>query len=160
MEKLIEKYSKWFLEQKPIKIFLLCMLLGLPFYLWMFSIVYQLDIKQNNKRNKWKEFLLYFSTFYPLFYVFIFILFMINILFSNDANSIFSIILPFHFLAMLCSLILMIMCAKSYTKFEKSNQINTSGAFVNFILIAYYIVGIWIFQPKLNNYIEMIKSKN
>ncbi len=153
MSTTIDNLTKWFLEQKALVIFLICAFIGLPLYLWMFSVIDQLDKKRNFKRTKIGLVFLYFVTLYPIIYAIIFILFMVILLFSNNAD-LFNIIIPFHILAMICSLILMIICANSLTKFEKFKKIKNQSRFVNFILLAYFFVGVWSIQPKLNKYIE------
>lgn len=153
MNSTIDNWTNWFLEQKALVIFLICAFIGLPLYLWMFSIIYQLDKRRNFKRTKAGLGFLYFVAFYPIIYAIIFILFMVILLFSNNVD-VFYIIIPFHILAMICSLIIMIICSTSLTRFQKFKQIKRESGFVNFILLAYFIVGVWIIQPNLNKYIE------
>jgi len=156
MKEKIDKISIWFLEQSPLTIFLLCIFIGLPLYLWLFSIIYQLDKRRNFNRKKGGILLLYFVSFYPIVYVFLFFLFALILMFStNPETFFFKIILPFHFLAMICTLIQMIICADSYFKFEESKNLKSQSRFVTFILLAYFIVGVWILQPKLNEYIKV-----
>lgn len=148
----MDNLTEWFLKQKPLIIFLLCFL-GIPLYLWMFSINYHLDKLRNVNDNKLNTVILYFLTFYPIIYMFCGIVFMFFTMFSNNPDTFFYI-LPFHVLAMLFSLILMIKTAISIKKFEKSKGYKSNDYIVIFFLLWAYIIGIFILQPDFNKYIN------
>ena len=124
--------TEWFLEQKPLKIFLLS-LLGIPIYIWLFSIIYQLDKKRNENQNPIKKKIIGLVTFYPIGYFFFFICFFFN-LFGDNSLGLFDYIMPFHLTAMLCGLILMIVGANSYGKYEKEKGHNTYETCSNHIV--------------------------
>lgn len=148
----MNRITEWFLEQKPLKIFLLS-LLGIPIYIWLFSIVYQLDKKRNKEQNSIKTMIVGLVAVYPIVYFFIFIGFFFN-LFGGNSIDIFDFIIPFHLTAMLCGLILMILGANSYGKYEKEKGHKTYDSVGVFFILWFYIVGIWVLQPNLNKYIN------
>lgn len=144
----MDNLAKWFLKQKPLTIFLLSFL-GIPFYLWLFSINYQLDKFRNVKDNKSNILILYFLTIYPIIYMICAIVFT---MFSDNPDTFFYI-LPFHILAMLFSLILMIKTALSIKKFERFKGYKKYDTIVLFFCLG-IIFGIFILQPDLNKYID------
>ncbi len=148
----MNKITEWFLEQKPLKIYLLG-LLGIPIYFWIFSIIYQLDKKRNDNQSSIKKLIVGLLTIYPIVYFILFIGFFFN-LFTGNSFDIFDLILPFHLTAMLCGFILMILAANSYGKYEKEKGYKTYESVGVFFMLWFYIVGIWILQPNLNKYIN------
>jgi hypothetical protein len=140
--------SKWFLNQTPLKIFLLS-LLGIPIYFWLFSIIYQLDNKTNENPNNLKNTLVGIITIYPILYFIIFIS-----IFFNHSFGIFENIMPFHFSAMFCGFLLMLLGAKSYAKYEKKKGYKTYESVGVFFMLWFYIIGIWSLQPNLNKYVN------
>jgi hypothetical protein len=140
--------SKWFLSQTPMKIFLLS-LLGIPIYFWLFSIIYQLDNKTNENPNNLKITLVGILTIYPILYLFIFMG-----IFFNYSFGIFEFIMPFHFSAMLCGFLLMILAAKSYVEYEKKKGHKTYETIGVFFMLWFYIIGIWSLQLNLNKYVK------
>ena len=62
--------------------------------------------------------------------------------------------MPFHLTAMFCGFILMLLGAISYGKYEKEKGYKTYESIGVFFMLWFYIVGIWVLQPKLNNYIN------
>ena len=148
----MNRITEWFLNQKPLKIFLLS-LLGIPIYFWLFSIIYQLDKKRNENQNSIKNMIVGLVTFYPIVYFFLFIGFVFN-LFGGNPVDIFDFIMPFHLTVMLCGLILMILGANSYGKYEKEKGHKTYEPVGVFFMLWFYIVGIWVLQPNLNKYIN------
>ena len=63
-------------------------------------------------------------------------------------------ILPFHFLAIFSGLILLFLGSGSLTKYERKKNLETFGDFGNFFLLWFFIFGVWILQPKINQYAE------
>lgn len=132
-----------------MKIFLLS-LLGMPIYIWLFSIIYQLDKKTSDKKNNLKHLLIGLITLYPILYLFIFI----ALLFSQDLAELMVFIKPYHFLAMFCGFLLMLFGANSYGKYEKKKGLKTFDSFGVFFMLWLYIFGIWSLQPILNKYVN------
>ncbi|WP_226065504.1 hypothetical protein [Kaistella polysaccharea] len=147
----MEEISKWYLNQNATKIFFL-FFLGAPFYLWMYFIITEFD-KKNGTNNSGRKLLTKFSTFYSIFYFFVLIIYMIYDISVNNGNGLIKIF-PFHLFAILCGLILLLLGSESLTKYEKNKNLETFGTAGNFFLLWFYIVGVWILQPKLNKYIE------
>src|SRR5690554_30530 len=110
----MNRLSEWFLNQKALNIFLLSFL-GIPLYLWLFSITYQLDKRRGKSGNYLKTVFIALITVYPLIYFFFFIGSFFN-LFGGNIFDLFDYILPYHFAGMLCGFLLMIIGANSYGK--------------------------------------------
>lgn len=148
----MNKITKWFLNQTALTIFILS-LLGIPIYFWLFSIIFQLDNKINANPNRLKRALIGILTLYPIVYSFFYIS---NFLkdYDNPTNLDFNDIFPFHIAAMLCGLILMILAANSYARYEKKNNIETFKSIEVFFMIWFYILTIWKLQPNLNKYLN------
>ncbi|MEN2436711.1 hypothetical protein AAH994_14940 [Weeksellaceae bacterium A-14] len=147
----MENLTKWYLRQNSTTIFFL-FFLGIPFYLWIYSIITEFD-KKNLNENNGRKFLLKFATFYPIFYLFFFIIYLIYNLSTSNFDFIDKI-LPFHLLAMVCGLILLFLGSESLTKYEKNKNFETYGVVGNFFLFWFYIIGVWLLQPKINKYTE------
>jgi uncharacterized membrane protein len=147
--KKIDNLTKWFLQQKPLKIFLL-ILLGFPFIIWLFSISYQIN-KTTNKRNQLENIILGILTLYPLIFFSIFFMNIINITEVNTFEY-YEQIRPYTMIAAYCLLILTIFAARNYSKYEKLIGIKSYETIVVFFMLYFYIVGVWVLQPKLNEY--------
>jgi len=148
----MNKITEWFLNQKATNIFLLS-LLGIPTYIWLFSIIYQLDKKRDINQSRIKKLIVGVITIYPIGYFMFFISFFFN-LFGLNSFNLFDVIMPFHLTAMFCGFILMLLGAISYGKYEKEKGYKTYESIGVFFMLWFYIVGIWVLQPKLNNYIN------
>lgn len=148
----MNRITKWFLNQKPLNIFLLS-LLGIPIYIWLLSIIYQLDKRRNESVNSLKSLIIVIIAIYPIVYVFFYFGFIFN-LFGGNSFDVFDFIMPYHFAAMFCGFSLMIIGANSYGKYEKSIGNKTFEPVGVFFMLWFYIVGIWVLQPNLNKYIK------
>lgn len=149
----MENISKWFLKQNPLTIFLLSFL-GIPLYLWLYSIVTEFDRKNLNESIS-RKYLVKFLTFYPIIYFPFTIIYMFFNIATNDRVG-FERILPYQFTAMICSLILLILSSGSLSKYEQTKKYETFGQIGNFFLLWFYIFGVWILQPKINKYTKLI----
>ncbi|WP_178984142.1 hypothetical protein [Winogradskyella helgolandensis] len=143
------KLTQWFLKLSPLKIFLL-LLLGIPIYIWFFSIIYQLDNKVNQNSSNLKFWIAGCLVIYPMIY-------MLYVLFTF---SFFVPLMPFHLLAILCGFILMILTAKSYVNFEKKKGYSTRNVFEVFMMLWFYIICVWSLQRNLNTYVTEIPIQN
>lgn len=141
--------TKRYLSKSPKELFWLS-LLGIPYMIWMYSIGIELN-KKNQKDIGIKKILLNILVGYPTIYLigtWILIL-------SGKMNM--DTILPFHFGAMFCIFLLMILTSRTIIKFEKEENLKESSGIGLFFGIWYYFIGIWYIQPKLNEYIKRIK---
>ena len=141
--------TKRYLSKRPKEIFWLS-LLGIPYMIWMYSIGIELN-KKNQKNIGLKKILLNILVGYPTMYL---ISAWILIL-SGNMNM--DTILPFHFGAMFCIFLLMILTSRTIIKFEKEENLKESSGIGLFFGIWYYFIGIWYIQPKLNEYIKRIE---
>jgi hypothetical protein len=141
--------TKRYLSKSPKELFWLS-LLGIPYMIWMYSIGIELN-KKNQKDIGIKKILLNILVGYPTIYL---ISTWILIL-SGKMNM--DTILPFHFGAMFCTFLLMILTSRTIIKFEKEENLKESSGIGLFFGIWYYFIGIWYIQPKLNEYIKRIK---
>lgn len=148
----MNRFTEWFLKQKALHIFLLSFL-AIPIYLWLFSIIYQLDKKRSYSKNFLKTVIVALITVYPIVYIFVFFVVFFNLIGGNRFNILDSI-LPFHIATMLCGFLLMLFGAISYAKYEKEKGIKTYDSVGVFFMIWFYIIGVWIIQPNLNKYVK------
>ncbi|WP_157811515.1 hypothetical protein [Lacinutrix sp. Bg11-31] len=141
--------TKRYLSKSPKELFWLS-LLGIPYMIWMYSIGIELN-KKNQKDIGIKKILLNILFGYPTIYL---ISAWILIL-SGNMNM--DTILPFHFGAMFCIFLLIILTSRTIIKFEKEENLQESSGIGLFFGIWYYFIGIWYIQPKLNEYIKRIE---
>ncbi|WP_299252841.1 hypothetical protein [uncultured Lacinutrix sp.] len=141
--------TKRYLSKSPKELFWLS-LLGIPYMIWMYSIGIELN-KKNQKDIGIKKIMLNILVGYPTIYL---ISAWILIL-SGNMNM--DTILPFHFGAMFCIFLLMILTSRTIMKFEKEENLKESSGIGLFFGIWYYFIGIWYIQPKLNKYIKQIE---
>ena len=155
-KKNMNRITEWFLKQTASKIFLLG-LLGIPIYIWLFSIIYQLDKRQNENENEnensFKKIILGVVTIVPIVYFFILIGFFFNV-FGENTFLISDFIMPSYLIAISSALILMIVGANSYGKYEEEKGYKTYESLGVFFLLWVSIVGIWVLQPNLNKYVK------
>ena len=139
------------MKQNATTIFIL-FFLGIPQCLWYYSIITEFD-KRNHSENSLKKILTNFATFYPIVYFVFFPFYMIYSIMISDRINLENI-LPYHLIAMLCVLILLILATSSFSTFEEKNKKECFGNIGNFFLYWFCIFGVWILQPKINTYIE------
>ncbi len=101
--------------------------------------------------NKFKFFI-----FFPLIYIMILILWRpLNELIKID----FGLTIPFHLFSMFCMFYVMYFCSKTIKSIEMNKEVTFSDYSSEFFLFWFYIIGIWILQPKINKiYSEKIIS--
>tara|TARA_R110001583_G_scaffold114811_1_gene265234 strand:- start:440 stop:1054 length:615 start_codon:yes stop_codon:yes gene_type:complete len=125
------------------------------FFAWFWSIAIglQKNIPEEiiMKVNKFKVFF-----FIPLVYMFILMIYM-GSLFSGMGNNGFSnsgwivaIILPLHLLSMYCMFYLIYFVSKTIKTVELQRKVGFGDFAVEFFLLWFYFIGIWIVQPKVN----------
>ena len=141
--------TKRYLNKSPKEIFWLS-LLGIPYMIWMYSIGIELN-KKNQKSSGIDKILLNILVGYPTIYL----ISAWILIFSGNMNM--DSILPFHFGAMFCIFLLMILTSRTIIKFEKEENLKESSGIGLFFGIWYYFIGIWYIQPKLNEYIKRIE---
>lgn len=130
-------------------VFWMSVLLGIPIYIWIWSIGTKLHI-QSKPDNKLKLYLFKVSILFPLVYGIYGIYRMI---------SIGDVIMTMHFAAMLSTLYAMIFAAKTLKSAELKENAPVSEYLGDFFLIWFFPIGIWILQPRIHNIIEK-QNKN
>ncbi len=60
------------------------------------------------------------------------------------------LILPFHLFSAFCMFYMLYFCAKTIKSIELNREVEFSDYAGEFFLIWFYIIGIWILQPKIN----------
>lgn len=97
-----------------------------------------------------------FFFFFPLMYFAAFFGFISIKVYTEDFGNLFHflMIIPLHLFAMFCIIFITYFVAKSIKTVELQRKV-TFGDFVGeFFLIMFFVVGIWILQPKINNLAE------
>ena len=145
-------------------IFLIFMLLFMSvFFGWFWSIGVGLNkfLPQESNLNitKFKIFLLV-----PFFYVIFLMFSMLSFgLFSDTPppNGMFgisfAIIIPLHLFSMFCMFYIMYFCSKTIKSIELKREAIFLDYVGEFFLLWFYMIGIWILQPKINKiYVEKV----
>ena len=60
------------------------------------------------------------------------------------------LIVPFHLFSIFCMFYMLYFCAKTIKSIELNREVDFSDYAGEFFLIWFYIVGIWVLQPKIN----------
>ncbi len=134
-------------------IIMLCF--SLLFFGWFWSIAIGLQkripLEVKMKVNKFKVFF-----FIPLTYIIFLIIYMGGLFsgvgvngFSNN-GWIVAIILPLHLFSMFCIFYSMYFVAKTIKTAELQKKVGFGDLVGEFFLLWFYIIGIWIIQPKVN----------
>lgn len=133
------------------------------FFAWYWSIAIGLQSKvPENVKMKTKKFKIFF--FIPIFYL-LFILFFMGGIFSgvmqvaseSDVGPIFGmvgVILPLHLLSMFGIFYSLYFVAKTFKTVELQKEVSFGDFAGEFFLLWFYIIGIWIIQPKINKMVE------
>lgn len=140
--------SKAYLKKKPKELFW-GFWLGIPYLIWLYSIVFEL----NKKLPKYK--LLNQAIFFVLAaYILVCFLIAPFILLYGDLSM--DQIQPYHYCGIFCSFSLMILASITIVRFEKQQGLKLSNVWGLFFGIWYFIFGIWDIQPKLNKYVKLL----
>jgi zinc transporter ZupT len=118
--------------------------------IWIYSIGIEFN-KKIPEHRKLNKIILIALIAYPIIYIPI----GMTLLISGIADM--NTILPFHFGAMICMFLLIILTSITIIKFEKAEKLKQSNGIGLFFGIWCFIIGIWYIQPKLNKYIKRIK---
>jgi hypothetical protein len=133
------------------------------FFGWFWSIGVGLNkfLPQESNLNitKFKIFLLI-----PFFYVIFLMFSMLSFgVFSDSPPSngmfgiSFAIIIPLHLFSMFCMFYIMYFCSKTIKSIELKREAIFSDYVGEFFLLWFYMIGIWILQPKINKiYVEKV----
>ena len=124
--------------------------LGIPYLIWMYSVVVELN-KRNSDRKELTKIILVGLIAYPTIYVPVGIILLI----SGKADM--DHLMPFHVGAMVCFFLLMALTSLTILKFERAEKLKQSNGLGLFFGIWFFIFGIWHIQPKLNQYVKRIK---
>ena len=133
------------------------------FFGWFWSIGVGLNkfLPQESNLNitKFKIFLL-IPFFYMIFLMFSMLSFGV---FSDSPPSngmfgiSFAIIIPLHLFSMFCMFYIMYFCSKTIKSIELKREAIFSDYVGEFFLLWFYMIGIWILQPKINKiYVEKV----
>jgi hypothetical protein len=96
-----------------------------------------------------------FALVYPLFYVFVFFIFFVNV-----SPAPFLVIFPLHLFAMFCTLYSMYFVSKSLVLAETGEPAPFHSYIGIFLLLWFFPVGVWILQPRVNRlYTEKRNAK-
>lgn len=141
---------KRFLNKTPKELFWLSILLGVPYYVWLYSIVFELNERSSNLSIAIKI-LFFIFVGYTTIYFFVGWL----LIFPGDVKI--GTILPFHYGAMLSGFLLIILATQTINQFEKKEKLKQSSRIRLFLGMWLFFIGIWFIQPKLNEYVKRIE---
>lgn len=130
-------------------VFWMSVLLGIPIYIWIWSIGTKL-YRNPETKNKIGLHLFKVSILFPSVYIIYAVYRML---------AIGDIIMPLHLAAMLSSLYALIFAAKSLKSAELNRKATVSEYLGDFFLIWFFPIGIWILQPRIHKIIEK-QNKN
>ena len=132
------------LKKDASSVFWLSIFLGIPIYLWLWSIGTKLQTDKV-KVNDMKLILFKISVIYPIAYF----VFAIYYLFANGW-----VVMPLHFAAMFSTLYAMIFAAKTLKSAELKKDAKISEYIGDFFLVWFFPIGIWILQPRIHKLIN------
>lgn len=121
------------------------------FYAWLWSIGFGLQSKIpstiNMKLGKFK-----FAIIFPMIYMPILIYLISSIMTDPlDFNfGYFAVIIPVHFIAMICIFYTLYFAAKTIKTAEVKEELRFIDFVAEFLLLWVYPVGVWILQPRIN----------
>lgn len=141
--------TREYLEKVPKKLFWLSWL-GIPYLIWLYSIVVELS-KKVPKNKKLIKIILIALLLYPTIYIPVGLTYLI----SGKADM--DIIMPFHIGAIICNALLMALTALTIVRFERAEKLKQSNEIALFFGLWIFIFGVWHIQPKLNEYVKRIK---
>jgi len=146
----MNRLTNWFLKQNSQKVFFLSFMI-IPFYGWLFSIIYQMDKKRKKKTSPLKTLVSSLMLIYIAIHVFLFISLNFRIL-QVDLSFYSHWLVPFHIIALFFGLLMVIMATNSFVRYEEEKQNKTFESVELFFLFAFYVYGIWQIQAKLYEY--------
>lgn len=129
------------------------------FFGWFWSIVIglqkriPLELRLNTKKFK-------FFFFFPLVYILFLTLYISSTFYGLKPGSfqfggwVVAIIFPLHFFSMFCMFYIMYSAAKAIKTAELQRKVNFGDCVGEFFMLWFYIIGIWIIQPRLNRLIK------
>ena len=129
------------------------------FFSWFWSITIglqkkiPLELRLNTKRFK-------FFFFFPLVYILFLTLFISSAFYGLNPEKlqfggwIVAIILPLHLFSMFCMFYIMYNVAKTIKTAELQRKVSFEDIIGEFFMLWFYIVGIWIIQPRLNKLVK------
>jgi len=132
------------LKKEASSVFWLSIFLGIPLYLWLWSIGTKLQTEKL-KVNETKLFIFKLCILYPIGYL----IFALYNFFTNG-----DFIMPLHFAAMLTSFYAMIFAAKNLKSVELEREAKISEYIGDFFLVWFFPIGIWILQPRIHKLIN------
>lgn len=144
-------YMAWF----PI---MMILFMG-GFFGWLWSIAMGLKDKiPANVNMAPRKFKVFF--FYPLCYLMFLMLFMAGLFNGLTAsgfklgNWFIFIIIPMHLFGMFCMFYTMYYIAKTLKTVELQREVKFGEFIGEFFLLWFYIIGLWIIQPKVNRLVQ------
>ena len=144
----LKSITNSFLSSSASKIFWI-LIWGFPYIVWIYSILVKLNEGIPKAKRIKKIFFLPLVAYPPLYLV------AAPFIFKFGSSAMDSIRL-FHYAAMACMFLLMILTTITILKFEKSQNMKESNGVDLFIGLWFFPFGIWTIQPKLNKYYQRI----
>ena len=132
------------LKKDASSVFWLSIFLGIPIYLWLWSIGTKLQ-SDKVKINELKLLIFKVSVFYPIAYF----VFAIYYMFTNGW-----VVMPMHIAAMISTFYAMIFAAKTLKSAELKREAKISDYLGDFFLVWFFPIGIWILQPRIHKLIN------
>ena len=99
-----------------------------------------------------------FTLILPFFHIFAFTAVFVAAMTHPENPLALLLIFPLHFLAVFCMFYNLYFVSKNLTLAQKQQPVRISDYALNFVLIWFYPVGIWIIQPQLNELYHQSQS--
>ena len=132
------------LKKDASSVFWLSIFLGIPIYLWLWSIGTKLQ-SDKVKINELNLLIFKLSVFYPIAYF----VFAIYYMLTNGW-----VVMPMHIAAMISTFYAMIFAAKTLKSAELKREAKISDYLGDFFLVWFFPIGIWIIQPRIHKLIN------
>ena len=154
---------------KYLKFFLVMMILFMGvFYAWFWSVAIGLQSKVpetiNMKVGKFKIF--FFISVAYLVFTMVGMVLLMNYFIATQMEpnigyiiGVIALIIPLQLFAMFCIFYTMYFVAKTIKTVELQRPVQFSDFVGEFFMIWFYVIGIWILQPKINKMVEDKEEK-
>ena len=141
--------TKAYLQFTRRELFFRIMLLGVPYYLWLYAIGIELS-RALPEHQRTHPLVFKVLAGYPLVYIPAFFFCVIS-----EAVS-FQFIWPFHLAAMASTFLLFVWVSRTVVQFQKAFNVKSSTTFRLFLAFWYWPIGVWWLQPRLNKYSKLL----
>lgn len=120
-------------------------------WLYFSGIAANRRLKESTRK---RTYMFRFSAIYPIIYVVLYFVVFIRSFTGDPSIGMVPIIIPLHFLAMICMVYLLYFASKNLSMSLKEKGITSGGTAGFFFGFWFYPIGVWFIQPKVNRLVN------